>query len=75
MKKFFLLAVLLSQAGRGGQPRRGRSGALADAEIQQKMRSQFYDPKPGSAEDTAAFVRSEVVKWGRTIREASIKAD
>ena len=49
--------------------------ALADAEIQQKMRSQFYDPKPGSADEMAAFVKNEVVKWGRTIREASIKAD
>lgn len=49
--------------------------ALADAEIQQKMRSQFYDPIPGSADEMAAFVKNEVVKWGRTIREASIKAD
>ena len=49
--------------------------ALADAEIQQKMRSQFYDPKPGNADEMATFVKNEVVKWGRTIREASIKAD
>jgi tripartite-type tricarboxylate transporter receptor subunit TctC len=49
--------------------------ALADPEVLQKMRSQFYDPKPGSADDMAVFVKNEVTKWGRTIREANIKAD
>jgi tripartite-type tricarboxylate transporter receptor subunit TctC len=49
--------------------------ALADADVQQKMRSQYYDPRPMSADDMAAFVRNEVVKWGRTIRDANIKAD
>ena len=49
--------------------------AIADAEVQQKMRSQYYDPKPGSADEMAAFVKSEIGKWGKTIREASIKAD
>ena len=49
--------------------------ALADPDIQQKMRSQYYDPRPASPEDFAAFVKSEVVKWGRTIRDANIKAD
>jgi len=49
--------------------------ALADPQVLQKMRSQLYDPKPGSADDMAAFVKNEVTKWGRTIREANIKAD
>lgn len=49
--------------------------AIGDAEIRDKMRSQYYEPQPGSADDMAAFVKSEVVKWGKTIREANIKAD
>jgi tripartite-type tricarboxylate transporter receptor subunit TctC len=49
--------------------------AIGDAEVQQKMRSQFYEPKPGSADEMAAFVKSEISKWGKTIREANIKAD
>jgi tripartite-type tricarboxylate transporter receptor subunit TctC len=49
--------------------------ALADAEVSQKMRAQYYDPKPGSADEMAAFVKSEIAKWGKTIREAGIKAD
>ena len=49
--------------------------ALADAEVREKMRTQFYDPRPASAEEFAAFAKSEIVKWGRTIRDAGIKAD
>ena len=49
--------------------------ALAEPEVAQKMRSQYYEPQPGSAEEMAAFVKNEVGKWGKTIREANIKAD
>jgi tripartite-type tricarboxylate transporter receptor subunit TctC len=49
--------------------------AIGDADVQQKMRAQFYEPLPASAEQFQAFVRNEVGKWGRTIREANIKAD
>ncbi len=49
--------------------------ALAEPEVAQKMRSQYYEPQPGSAEEMAAFVKNEVTKWGKTIREANIKAD
>ena len=49
--------------------------ALADPEVQSRMRSQYYDARPSSPEEFQAFVKSEVVKWGRTIRDANIKAD
>jgi len=49
--------------------------ALADPGIQEKMRAQYYEPRPGSAEEMAAFVKNEISKWGRTIREANIKGD
>ena len=49
--------------------------ALADPELQQKFRAQYYDPRASSADEFAAFVKSEVAKWGRTIRDANIKAD
>ena len=49
--------------------------ALAEPEVAQKMRSQYYEPQPGSAEEMAAFVKNEITKWGKTIREANIKAD
>jgi tripartite-type tricarboxylate transporter receptor subunit TctC len=49
--------------------------AIADPAVAQKMRAQYYEPQPGSAEDMAAFVKNEVGKWGKTIREANIKAD
>jgi len=58
-----------------GQINQAVNRALADPELQQRLRSQYYDPRPASAEEFAAFVKSEIAKWGRTIREANIKAD
>jgi tripartite-type tricarboxylate transporter receptor subunit TctC len=49
--------------------------AIGDADVQQKMRAQYYEPLPGSADEFQAFLRNEVSKWGKTIREANIKAD
>ena len=40
-----------------------------------KMRSQYYEPLPARAEQFQGFVRNEVTKWGKTIRDANIKAD
>jgi tripartite-type tricarboxylate transporter receptor subunit TctC len=57
------------------QINQGVNRALADPELQQKFRVQYYDPRPASAEEFAAFVKSETAKWGRTIRDANIKAD
>jgi tripartite-type tricarboxylate transporter receptor subunit TctC len=49
--------------------------ALADPEVRERMRGQFYEPRPGSAEGYQQFVKDEVTKWTRTIRAANIKAD
>lgn len=65
-----------------GTPRAGQEAvnaavnqALGDLEVREKMRAQFYEPRPGTAESFADFVKSETVKWTKTIREANIKAD
>jgi tripartite-type tricarboxylate transporter receptor subunit TctC len=49
--------------------------AVGDPEIQQKMRAQYYEPRPTSVEEFQAFVKNEITKWSKTIREANIKAD
>jgi tripartite-type tricarboxylate transporter receptor subunit TctC len=49
--------------------------ALADPEVQSRMRSQYYDPRPSSPDEFATFVKNEIAKWGRTIHDANIKAD
>jgi tripartite-type tricarboxylate transporter receptor subunit TctC len=49
--------------------------ALAEPDVREKMRGQFYEPRPGSAESFQKFVRDETAKWTRTIREANIKPD
>jgi len=49
--------------------------ALADPEVQSRMRSQYYDPRPSSPDEFATFVKNEIAKWGRTIHDANIKPD
>jgi tripartite-type tricarboxylate transporter receptor subunit TctC len=49
--------------------------ALADPGVQEKLRGQYYEPRPGSAASFQKFVQDETAKWTRTIRAASIKAD
>jgi tripartite-type tricarboxylate transporter receptor subunit TctC len=49
--------------------------ALAEPEVREKLRAQFYAPRPGTADGFAGFVKSETIKWARTIRDANIKAD
>ncbi len=49
--------------------------ALADPDVREKMRGQFYEPRPGSADRYQKFVKDEVTKWTRTIRDANIKPD
>jgi tripartite-type tricarboxylate transporter receptor subunit TctC len=49
--------------------------ALANAEIRDKLINTGGEPTGGRSEDFAAFIRAEVAKWGRTIRDAGIKFD
>lgn len=49
--------------------------ALADPGVQEKLRVQYYEPRPGSAASFQKFVQDETGKWTRTIRAANIKAD
>ena len=49
--------------------------ATAAPEVREKLAAQYYDLRGGSADEFAAFVRSEVARWSKVIREASIKGD
>jgi tripartite-type tricarboxylate transporter receptor subunit TctC len=49
--------------------------ALADPGVQEKLRVQYYEPRPASAASFQKFVQDETEKWTRTIRAAGIKAD
>jgi tripartite-type tricarboxylate transporter receptor subunit TctC len=49
--------------------------ALRSAEVREKFRSFGIDPTPGTAEQFAAFLQSESVRYTRVVREAGVKAD
>ena len=49
--------------------------ALQAPEVRDKIVNSGGEPLGGSSEEFAAFVRSEVSKWGKTIKDANIKFD
>lgn len=49
--------------------------SLGMPEVQEKLMSEGGEVTPTTAGEAAAFVRSEVVKWGDVIRKANITAD
>jgi len=46
--------------------------ALANPEVQEAIRSQGYEPQPGTPDDLARQVRADLAKWGKVIRDAGI---
>jgi len=49
--------------------------ALRAPEVADKLSSQGAEPMPGSPEDFAAFIRSEIDKWAKVVKAANMKAD
>ena len=49
--------------------------ALAQPEVLERFAAQGLDAVPSTPAEFAAFIRSEIVKWGRVAKEANIKAD
>lgn len=51
------------------------AAALKSPEVLQRLNTLGYEPIGGSVEQFAATIRSDVVKYGKVIRAAGIKAD
>jgi tripartite-type tricarboxylate transporter receptor subunit TctC len=49
--------------------------ALEDPEIRSQLDRQAYDPVGGTPSDFAGFVRAEIGKWEKIVREANIQAE
>jgi tripartite-type tricarboxylate transporter receptor subunit TctC len=49
--------------------------AAATPEVRERLAAQYYDLRGGSAEQFGEFVRNEVARWSKVIRDASIKGD
>jgi tripartite-type tricarboxylate transporter receptor subunit TctC len=53
----------------------GVNRALAEADVRERLRAQFFDARPDTPAAFQKFVRDETAKWTRTIRDAQIKPD
>ncbi|MFL5433383.1 MAG: tripartite tricarboxylate transporter substrate-binding protein, partial [Myxococcales bacterium] len=49
--------------------------ALKDPETRSQLDRQAYDPVGGTPREFAGFVRAEIGKWGKIVREANIQAE
>ena len=48
---------------------------LAVREMHERLVSQGFEPVGNTPEQFAAYIRAEIAKWGKVIREADIKAE
>jgi tripartite-type tricarboxylate transporter receptor subunit TctC len=48
---------------------------LADPDTQGRFAANGMDPAPGTAEEFAALIRSEIAKWAKVVRAAGIKPE
>ena len=48
---------------------------LGVADTQEKLLAQGFEPVGGTPEEFAAYIKSEIAKWGNVIRAAGIKAE
>jgi tripartite-type tricarboxylate transporter receptor subunit TctC len=49
--------------------------SLARQEVKDKIAGFASEPAPGTAEDLAAFVRAQLVSWGKSIKDAGIQPE
>ena len=46
--------------------------ALASADIREKIIATGGEPQGGGSDEFAAYIRTEIAKWGKTIKDAKI---
>jgi tripartite-type tricarboxylate transporter receptor subunit TctC len=49
--------------------------AIGSADLRERLAAQAFDPAGGSQAEFAAYVKTEIVKWGKVVRETGAKAD
>ena len=47
---------------------------LSSGEVPQTLRTRGYDPKPSTPEEFGAFLRTEIARWSKAVKEYGIKA-
>jgi tripartite-type tricarboxylate transporter receptor subunit TctC len=48
---------------------------LSDAALREKLADQGFEPVGNSPEEFGAYIKSEIAKWGKVIRDAGIKPE
>ena len=48
---------------------------IQSADVRERLAAQAFDPAGGSQEQFAEYVKTEIVKWGKVVRETGAKAD
>ncbi len=51
------------------------NAALATAELKERLATQGVEARGGKSEDFAAFLRSEIPKWSKVVRDSGARAD
>jgi len=49
--------------------------ALQSADLRERLEANGFDPVGGSLDQTAEYVKAEIVKWGKVVRETGAKPD
>jgi tripartite-type tricarboxylate transporter receptor subunit TctC len=44
-------------------------------DLQERLAATGVEPRTGTPEEFADFIRQEILKWGKVVREAGLKAD
>lgn len=48
---------------------------LQSADLREKLEALAFEPVGGTSQQFAAYVKTEIVKWGKVVREGNIKAE
>jgi tripartite-type tricarboxylate transporter receptor subunit TctC len=48
---------------------------MHSAELKERLAATGTDPRTSTPEEFAAYIKSEIAKWGDVIRRAGVKAD
>jgi len=49
--------------------------AIRSADLRERLAAQAFDPAGGSQQQFAEYVKAEIAKWGKVVRETGAKAD
>jgi tripartite-type tricarboxylate transporter receptor subunit TctC len=49
--------------------------ALQNADMRERLDALAFEPVGGSPQQSASYVKAEIAKWGKVVRDGNIKAE